>query len=76
MKRPLPWGNIVFGLTFLILAVLTYGFLWIGNFFYYEHGQTPPTEEDLNRLMKGHVLLLGIPLFISGLFFGNAINKN
>ena len=67
---------IFLGLVFLVVSLFMYGVLWMGNHFYYEHGQTAPTEDDLNRLMTLDVLFVGTPLFVSGLFFGKSMHIN
>ena len=51
-------------------------FSWLGNVFYYDNGTPPPSEERLNRMMVFDVVLIGGPLFFSGLFFGLGINRN
>ena len=70
MEKRWSFFSLGSAIILLILAVVFFGFLWGGNLFYYEHGQTAPTEADLNRLMLIDILLVGTPLFLSGFFFG------
>ena len=70
MDKRWSFFNLASAIIFLIVAAFFFGASWIANWFYYEHGQTAPTEADLNRLMLIHILLVGTPLFLSGFFFG------
>jgi len=72
MEKRWSFFSLGAAIFFLILAAFFFGASWVANWFYYEHGQTAPTEADLNRLMLVDILLIGSPLFLSGFFFGRS----
>ena len=59
-----------FAVVLFLIAIFFFGASWLANLFYYDNGQSAPTEADLNKLMLIDVLLIGLPLFLSGFFFG------
>ena len=64
--------SFVIGCGFLLFAVFFFLSGWIGIEFIYDNGLSNLTYDDLRNGKAVDLLLIDLPLFLSGVFFGNS----